>query len=77
MAFIPYRQPGEDPKWDAVLERTGEELDHILAIHSVNPRSLGDHATLYRHTMAGPSPLSRIQREMLAVVTSRVNACHY
>jgi AhpD family alkylhydroperoxidase len=27
--------------------------------------------------MHGPSPLSRAQREMLAVVVSRANDCHY
>ena len=77
MAYIRYRERGEDPKWDEVLDRTGDDLDHILAIHSVNPQSMWDHATLYRRLMAGPSPLSRAQREMLAVVTSSVNECHY
>lgn len=77
MAYIRYREPGEDPDWDAVLEKTGPDLDHILAIHSLNPRSMWDHATLYRRLMAGPSPLSRAQREMLAVVTSAVNECRY
>jgi alkylhydroperoxidase family enzyme len=52
-------------------------VDHILAIHGPNPASLWDHVTLYRRLMAGPSPLSRTRREMLAVVTSRANDCHY
>ena len=52
-------------------------LDNILRIHSLNPRSLRDHVQLYSHLMRGPSPLSRIQREMLAVVVSSENQCFY
>lgn len=77
MAFIPYRRRGEDPEWDRVLDRLGEDLDHILAIHGPNPQSVWDHLTLYRNLMAGPSPLSRTQREMLAVVVSAANDCFY
>ena len=77
MAFIPYRKRGEDRRWDEVLDRLGDEPDHILAIHGPNPKSLWDHLALYRHLMAGRSPLSRAQREMLAVVVSAANDCFY
>lgn len=53
------------------------KMDHVLKIHSLNPRSLGRHYDLYRHLMFGPSGLSRAQREMIAVVVSTVNQCHY
>lgn len=52
-------------------------LDHILAIHSLHPRSLGDHFELYKTLMYGPGPLSRREREMVAVAVSRANDCHY
>ena len=52
-------------------------VDHILRIHSLNPRSLQVHYDLYRHLMYGPSDLSRAEREMIAVVVSRANDCHY
>jgi alkylhydroperoxidase family enzyme len=32
---------------------------------------------LYVASMRAPAPLSRAQREMLAVVVSRANGCHY
>jgi alkylhydroperoxidase family enzyme len=35
------------------------------------------HAGLFRAIMYGPSPLSRYQREMIAVVVSAINKCHY
>lgn len=77
MAYIPYRERGADPAWDAALDELGEAMDHILAIHGHNPESLRRHVALYRQVMAGPSPLSRRRREMLAVVTSVTNGCHY
>jgi alkylhydroperoxidase family enzyme len=36
-----------------------------------------DSIRLYSSIMFGPSPLTRAQREMIAVVTSTVNQCHY
>ncbi len=52
-------------------------LDEILAVHSLNPRSLDDHHRLYSHLMRGPSGLTRTQREMIAVAVSAANNCFY
>ncbi len=52
-------------------------VDNILKIHSLNVKSLQGHFDLYAHLMRGRSDLSRIQREMIAVVVSAVNRCHY
>ena len=52
-------------------------LDNILMIHSLNVKSLKTHYDLYAHLMRGRSDLSRTQREMIAVVVSAVNRCHY
>ena len=59
------------------IRQRGGEVDNILRIHSLNPRSLQVHYDLYRHLIYGPSDLSRAEREMIAVVVSRVNDCHY
>ncbi len=56
---------------------TEHGVDHILKIHSLNPRSLEDHYRLYAHLMRGPSGLSRPEREMIAVVVSKTNDCFY
>jgi alkylhydroperoxidase family enzyme len=81
MAWIPYVAPSDA---EGVLSKLykaygGEsgELDTILRIHSLNPRSLKDHVELYTHLMRGRSPLSRIQREMIAVAVSGANDCFY
>jgi len=62
--------------YDRMKERTGA-VDNILTIHSLAPPSLRAHYELYKVVMFGPSELSRAQREMVAVVVSVSNHCHY
>ena len=60
--------------------RTGPEGDaqaHILGSHSLNPGALRAHPALYRTLMFGESPLTRAEREAMAVAVSAVNDCHY
>ena len=54
-----------------------EVLDNILGIHSLHPRTLRDHLKLYRTLMYGQGPLSRRERELVAVAVSSANSCHY
>jgi alkylhydroperoxidase family enzyme len=54
-----------------------QEVDNILNIHSLNPESLEGHYGFYRSLMYGRSPLSRPEREVLAVAVSVRNECHY
>ena len=49
----------------------------IVRLMSLSPPILEASIGLYRALMHGPSALTRRQREMLAVVTSRANDCHY
>ena len=53
------------------------DVDNILAIHSLNPDGLGAHLALYRTVMRGTRTLPKVDREMIAVVVSIENACHY
>ena len=52
-------------------------VDNILKIHSLSPRSMKAHFDLYAQLMRGRSELSKAQREMIAVVVSAINQCHY
>ncbi len=72
MAFIPYQPEDQIPIEDRVPDR-----DNIIRIHGVHSRVMRLHYDLYVELMRGPGPLSRIQREMIAVVVSGVNGCHY
>ena len=53
------------------------KVDNILRVHSLNPQSLADHLSIYSNVMHAPCGLSRAEREMIAVVVSRINGCHY
>ena len=63
-------------QYDAALERAGR-IWNIVAIMSQNPRLLKASMDFYSAAMFGSSPLSRGQREMLAVVVSVENHCLY
>ncbi|MGE3885498.1 MAG: carboxymuconolactone decarboxylase family protein [Vicinamibacterales bacterium] len=49
----------------------------IHQVQSLNPRVLAAHFEHYKAIMFQPSPLSRAQREALAVAVSRANGCEY
>jgi len=72
MAFIPYLPDDAIAAADRVPDR-----DHIIRIHSVHGRTMRDHFALYRELMHGPGPLTRAQREMIAVAVSALNGCRY
>ena len=61
--------------YDPLKTRFG--VDHILTVHSLNPETVRYHHDYYAHLMRGPSNLSRIEREMIAVVVSGANECSY
>ena len=63
-------------EFDKALRRAGR-VWHIVHIMSVNPRALRDSIGFYITIMMGESPLTRVQREMLATVVSAENHCHY
>ena len=72
MAFIPYLPLEEIPVDDRVPDH-----DNIIQIHGIHSRILRQHHELYRELMYSRGPLSRAQREMIAVVVSAANDCHY
>jgi len=63
-------------EFDKALQRAGR-VWHIVHIMSLNPHILRDSIAFYISAMMGESPLSRVQREMLATVVSFENHCHY
>lgn len=74
MAFIGSIEPDEATGKLKVVydqaERRAGKVYNILKVMSRSPAAL-------KASMFGPSELSRAQREMLAVVVSAANHCHY
>ena len=81
MAYIRYIEEDEaSPELRKLYERYRDpagHVDNILRIHGPNPRSMVSHYQLYETLMRGRSDLTRVQREMIAVVVSAINQCHY
>lgn len=63
-------------EYDAALRRAGR-IWNIVSIQCQLPEVMRDSMRIYQSIMFGPSPLTRAQREMMAVVTSQANECHY
>lgn len=81
MAWIKTISPAEAlgdllEQYDRMRDPSGN-VANILQVHSLNPAALRAHFDLYRTLMFGRSELSRAQREMVAVVVSKTNGCHY
>lgn len=62
--------------YDAQGKKAGA-LANVLKIHSLAPRTLSAHMAFYEAVMHAPGDLSRARREMIAVVVSSLNHCHY
>lgn len=81
MAFIPYiSEEDASPQLRELYDRYRDPKGHVenvLRIHGHNPASLQAHFELYKTLMRGRSELSTIQREMIAIVVSAINECHY
>lgn len=72
MAFITYARDEVVPAADLVADN-----DHIIQIHRIHPAVMRQHSELYLQLMHRPGPLTRFQREIIAVHVSAINHCHY
>ncbi len=81
MAWIPMipeeKAENELKNWYDKLREQWGGVDNILRIHSINISTLKGHYELYQSAMKGSEELTHKQREMIAVVVSSVNECHY
>ena len=50
---------------------------NVLRAYSLRPQRLRNFVAMYNELMLGPSGLSKLDREMVAVVVSSANRCYY
>ena len=65
---------------EAYLAKCAEKLGYVpnvLLAYAHDDAKLQAFATLYNDLMLAPSGLSKLEREMIAVVVSSVNRCYY
>lgn len=63
--------------YDRTADPATGRVDHIMTIHSLHPEGLRTHYELYREVMTGTPSLRKVEREMVALVVSIANHCHY
>jgi len=63
-------------QYDAAVRRTGKVFN-VVKLGSLTPSINRTFMELYLRLMHGPGELTRRERELLATVVSRANACHY
>ncbi len=61
----------------AEMKQKRGRVSNVLAIQSLHPPAMQDHLELYMTLMFGKGGLSRLQRELIAVVVSAANGCAY
>jgi len=74
------RRSGLDPdlrKYFAACDEKLGFVPNVLACYSFDQTKLRAFADLYNDLMLGDSTLSRLEREMIAVVVSSANHCFY
>ena len=59
------------------IARSRGKVSNIMRIHSLSPETMQAHMDLYLAVMFGKAGLSRVQRELVALVVSAANRCDY
>ena len=82
---MPWIDAPHEDDWDVslddlrseVTDRTFQRVDWIMRIHALDAGSMNAHYVLYRQAMKGNVTLRKVEREMVALVVSKINGCHY
>lgn len=62
--------------YDKCIEKLGF-VPNVLQAYSLRPQKLRNFMAMYNELMLAPSGLSKLEREMIAVVVSSANRCYY
>ena len=62
--------------WRKCVEKLGF-VPNVYSAYSLSPRRLRNFMAMYNEIMLAPSALSKLEREMVAVVVSSANRCYY
>ena len=71
----PLTKPQE--KYLGVCDEKLGFIPNVLKAYSFNPTKFQAFTDMYNDLMLGPSALSKLEREMLAVAASSINHCYY
>lgn len=82
MAWI---ETTREDEWDgqlaqmygSVVDREHGRVDNIMQIHSLDPKAMDGHFGVYSAAMSGTRTLRKVERELIALLVSDINDCHY
>ncbi len=81
VSALPIADPGTlEDDLKAAYAKCVEKLGfvpNVLQAYSLRPQKLRHFMAMYNELMLAPSGLSKLEREMLAVVVSAANRCYY
>ena len=63
--------------YGALVNREHDRVDNIMQIHSLDPNAMDGHLGVYNAAMSGTRTLRKVERELIALVVSEINECHY
>jgi alkylhydroperoxidase family enzyme len=74
-----------EDEWDGELadlhgklvDRDHGRVDNIMQIHSLDPPAMEGHLGVYNAAMSSTRTLRKVERELIALVVSDINDCHY
>ena len=62
---------------EKIVDPHSGQIDNIMSVHSLDPKSLEAHLVLYQQAMRPTESLPKVDREMIAMVVSILNGCEY
>jgi alkylhydroperoxidase family enzyme len=63
--------------YQSLVDPDTGRVDEIMRVHSLHPAGLASHNALYAYAMRSTPTLRKVDREMIALVVSAINDCHY
>ena len=63
--------------YSTVVDRASGRVDNIIQIHSLDPSAMAAHQAVYESAMTSTRSLRKVERELIAIVVSDINDCHY
>jgi uncharacterized peroxidase-related enzyme len=69
--------PEATQKYFDICEEKLGMVPNVLKAHAFEPRKLDAFSALYNDLMLGESGLTKLEREMIAVLVSSINKCFY
>lgn len=82
---MPWIETQREDEWDGelrnvfdlVADKQHGRVSNILQIHSLDPSAMEAHYLSYVSAMSGTKGLRLVDRELIALVVSDINDCHY